>query len=168
MLRQSYLTTLSACHLLQKFFSTQIHEPVLATSAATAFRLDAQRTYQELAAVGVPLHLVVPFDDLTEEVYSWVTELPVTAIGLDFCGVPGSFAGNRTAQLIGKLGFPSDKRLGAGVIDGRSVWADDGTAAGLVAGLRALLGKDQPIGVQVRLHMKQNHFFYIEDEEIPL
>lgn len=40
------------------------------------------------------------------------------------------------------------KRLGAGVIDGRSVWADDGTALRLVAALHALLGPDQAISVQ--------------------
>ena len=41
-----------------------------------------------------------------------------------------------------------NKRLGAGVIDGRSIWADNGTALRLVTSLRALLGDDQPICVQ--------------------
>jgi 5-methyltetrahydropteroyltriglutamate--homocysteine methyltransferase len=40
------------------------------------------------------------------------------------------------------------KRLGAGIIDGRSVWADDGTAVGLLKSLRAALGDDQLISVQ--------------------
>jgi 5-methyltetrahydropteroyltriglutamate--homocysteine methyltransferase len=44
--------------------------------------------------------------------------------------------------------FLQNKRLGAGVIDGRSVWADDGTALRLVAALRAHLGHDQAISVQ--------------------
>ena len=42
------------------------------------------------------------------------------------------------------------KRLGAGVIDGRGAWADDGTALRLLCALRARLGAGQPISVQVR------------------
>lgn len=41
-----------------------------------------------------------------------------------------------------------DKRLGVGVIDGRSIWADDGTAGRLVAAVRGTLGVDQPIAIQ--------------------
>ncbi len=42
-----------------------------------------------------------------------------------------------------------NKRLGAGVIDGRGIWADDGTALRLLGALRERLGADQPISVQV-------------------
>lgn len=38
--------------------------------------------------------------------YEWVVRLPVAAIGLDFCGVPGAASGNLTAQIIAKCGFP--------------------------------------------------------------
>jgi len=41
-----------------------------------------------------------------EDVYTWLVDLPVAAISLDFCGVPGAAAGNTTAQLIAKHGFP--------------------------------------------------------------
>lgn len=64
--------------------------------------------------------------------------IQVQAISLDFLGVPGSALGCATAKLIAKHGFPKDKRLGAGVIDGRSVWSDGGSAAALVA---AILGQ---------------------------
>lgn len=63
------------------------------------------------------------------------------AISLDFLGVPGSEVASKTADLIEKHGFPDDKRLGAGVVDGRSVWADGDTPAALVA---ALLAKASP------------------------
>ncbi len=66
-------------------------------------------TYAALAAAGVPISLVIPYDDVCEEVYTWVIELPVAAISLDFCGVPGAAAGNNTAQLIAKHGFPKVK-----------------------------------------------------------
>ena len=160
----------------------QIHEPVLATGKAPELRAVVNNAYAALAAANVPLHLVIPYDDMAEEVYEWVLQLPVAAVGLDFCGVPGAAHGNCTAQLVAKCGFPKvsavaarstfpcyviaarchltlpfstplillqDKRLGAGVIDGRSVWADDGTAGRLVAALRARLGPDQAICVQV-------------------
>lgn len=44
-----------------------------------------------------------------------------------------------------------DKRLGAGIIDGRSIWKDDGTAATILGSIRASLGADQPISVQVAI-----------------
>ena len=59
------------------------------------------------------------------------------AISLDFLGVPGSEVASKTADLIEQHGFPQDKRLGAGVVDGRSVWADGDTPATFVAALQA-------------------------------
>ena len=59
------------------------------------------------------------------------------AISLDFLGVPGSEVASKTADLIEQHGFPQEKRLGAGVVDGRSVWADGDTPATFVAALQA-------------------------------
>ena len=61
--------------------------------------------------------------------------LPVQAISLDFLGVPGSAVASKTLDLVEKHGFPSEKRLGAGVVDGRSVWSDGAVPAALVASL---------------------------------
>jgi 5-methyltetrahydropteroyltriglutamate--homocysteine methyltransferase len=44
---------------------------------------------------------------------------------------------SKTADLIEKHGFPNDKRLGAGVVDGRSVWADGDTPSAFIAALQA-------------------------------
>ena len=87
-------------------------------------------------AVGVPINLVTYYDDIGEA-YSWAVQLPVAAVSLDFLGVPGSAHKNATAALIEEHGFPKGKRLGAGVVDGRSVWADGGSAATFVAALLA-------------------------------
>lgn len=170
----------------------QVHEPVLALGLDV--RADIERSVAALAGAGVPLDLVTYYDDLAEDVYAWVTRLPVAALSLDFCGVPGAAHGCATAALIAKHGFPKvrgevaprslarggtgpasrppahtplpslsdrlptharpapprqDKRLGAGIIDGRSIWRDDGTAPGLLAALRQALGPDQAISVQV-------------------
>ena len=114
----------------------QMHEPILTHQAAGALRADFEASYEKLAAVGIPLNLVTYYDDIGDA-YSWAVQLPVAAISLDFLGVPGSAHKNATASLIEAHGFPAGKRLGAGVVDGRSVWADGGAAATFVAALLA-------------------------------
>lgn len=84
----------------------QLHEPILATGEAISLQKDAQSVYSGMSAVGVPIHLVVSYDDVAEGAYEWLVKLPVSAIGLDFCGVPGASHGCATAQLIAKYGFP--------------------------------------------------------------
>ena len=61
---------------------------------------------------------------------------PLQAVSLDFLGVPGSAAGNRTRELLAEHGFPADKRLGACVVDGRSVWADGAAPGALLAAIQ--------------------------------
>ena len=110
----------------------QLHEPSLATDAGAAARHEYETAYATLCSAGCPVDLVVSYDDLTPQTYAWVVGLPVSAISLDFCGVPGAAAGNGTLALLRAEGFPRDKRLGAGLVDGRSVWADDLPAAAAV------------------------------------
>lgn len=62
----------------------------------------------------------------------------MAVISLDFLGVPGAAIPNRTLELIAHHGFPAGKVLGAGVIDGRSVWADSGVAPALISALVSL------------------------------
>lgn len=102
----------------------QIHEPSLATDAGAASQAVYESTYKALAAVGCPIDLVTYYDDLGAA-YPWAVNLPVAAISLDFCGVPGDAAGNGTLALIRRHGFPANKRLGTGLIDARSPYADD-------------------------------------------
>ena len=79
---------------------------------------------------------VTYYDDIGAA-YEWAVKLPVAAVSLDFLGVPGSALGNETAALIEKHGFPADKRLGAGVVDGRSVFSDGDAPTALVSALLA-------------------------------
>src|SRR5581483_3115316 len=44
---------------------------------------------------------------------------PIDGIGLDFARGP------RQVERIERSGFPADKWLAAGVVDGRNVWAND-------------------------------------------
>ena len=70
------------------------------------------------------------------------------AISLDFLGVPGSAVASKTLELVKQHGFPKEKRLGAGVVDGRSVWSDGGVPAALVASLQKQVCMPQKFGLQ--------------------
>ncbi|KAK9811094.1 hypothetical protein WJX73_002072 [Symbiochloris irregularis] len=114
----------------------QVHEPILVAPEGPELQKVFESTFAEFSKAGVPINLVTYFDDVGET-YPWVVKLPVAAVSLDFLGVPGAASGCATAQLIAEHGFPSDKRLGAGVIDGRSIWKDDGSATAFVSALLA-------------------------------
>lgn len=59
------------------------------------------------------------------DAFPWATRMPVTALTLDFCGVPGATVPNASLALIRAHGWPAGRRLGVGCVDGRSVWAED-------------------------------------------
>lgn len=77
------------------------------------------------------------------------------AISLDFLGVPGSALGCATADLIAKHGFPQDKRLGAGIVDGRSVWADGDVPTALLGSLVKQVGVCADILLLNQTHRQQ-------------
>ncbi|OXL83487.1 5-methyltetrahydropteroyltriglutamate--homocysteine S-methyltransferase [Paenibacillus sp. SSG-1] len=95
----------------------QVDEPILVTKLSDTDVSRLQKIYRTLkaAAPGVKVMLQTYFEAV--ERYQEVTQLPVDGIGLDL--VHGG-AGNR--QSIRDFGFPQDKVLGAGVIDGRGIW----------------------------------------------
>ena len=132
---------------------SQIHEPCLTTSKAEDLLATTIKAYEAFATSGASIHLVIPYDDVSEVVYCCLIQLPVAALGFDFCGVPGATSGNSMCELIAKHGFPKSKRLGAGVIDGRSIWKDSGEAANILKFLRKLLGKEQAMSIQVRFFL---------------
>ncbi|BAC08643.1 5-methyltetrahydropteroyltriglutamate--homocysteine S-methyltransferase [Thermosynechococcus vestitus] len=92
----------------------QIHEPALVLEEADSFKSFYQSTFDTLRQANLPLHLVTYFDDLGAA-WPWVMELPVTCISLDFT------RGHNLA-LLKEYGFPADKQLGVGIIDGRNIW----------------------------------------------
>jgi len=119
----------------------QMHEPTLVTSAAADARPVYEAAYKELATAGVGMHLVAPYDDLGQA-FEWAPRLPgVTAVGLDF--TTGDNLG-----LLRKSGWPAGVRLGAGVVDGRSVWAEADAAAATLAAVRAAAGQGVDVAVQ--------------------
>lgn len=96
----------------------QIDEPIL-TSKLTAEEFEhVQKTYEAIGKAVPQLKIILQtyFEKVTN--YEQVAALPVHALGLDFVH------GNSLEQLK-EFGFPKDKVLAAGVIDGRNVWRAD-------------------------------------------
>ncbi len=120
----------------------QLDEPWFATSAGPEARQALECAYGALARAAGDSRLVVQtyFDHVGEN-YRTLTELPVAGLGLDF------ISGPENLDFLRQHGFPKDKTLFAGVIDGRNIWAvDPDQALRLVAELeRALLGGNRPV-----------------------
>lgn len=95
----------------------QLDEPILVTKFDDADVLRLQTICKAFTASAPGLNLMLQTYFESVEAYRDIIELPVHGIGLDFVhGLEGNLSAIRA------LGFPSDKVLGAGVIDGRSIW----------------------------------------------
>ncbi|MEK3884511.1 5-methyltetrahydropteroyltriglutamate--homocysteine S-methyltransferase [Paenibacillus sp. PL2-23] len=95
----------------------QMDEPSLVTGLNEAELAALQVLYTQLAAAAPGLSIMLQTYFESAEHYSEIVKLPVRGIGLDF--VHG-----RTGNLkaLAQFGFPKDKVLGAGVVDGRGIW----------------------------------------------
>ncbi len=107
----------------------------LAAEGAAWIQLDElalvqDRTPEELAAIGAAYSLLgsakgsarllvhTAFGHVGES-YSTLVNLPVDGVGLDLV------RGCRNLDLIRQHGYPQDKWLAAGMVDGRNVWTSD-------------------------------------------
>ncbi|MBA2941941.1 5-methyltetrahydropteroyltriglutamate--homocysteine S-methyltransferase [Paenibacillus sp. CGMCC 1.16610] len=95
----------------------QIDEPILVTKLSQEDLQRLSSIYETIAAAVPSLNIMLQTYFESVENYNDIVKLPVKGIGLDF--VHG-YTGNLIA--IKALGFPADKVLGAGVIDGRGIW----------------------------------------------
>jgi len=104
----------------------QIHEPSLVFDDSTLAPL-FKRTYEGATSIlpdNIGINMVSFFEDVGESNYKWLVSVPgISAISLDFT------RGNNL-ELIQNIGFPGDKVLGAGLIDGRNVWKLNPTVVG--------------------------------------
>jgi 5-methyltetrahydropteroyltriglutamate--homocysteine methyltransferase len=96
------------------FREVQLHEPQLVVGDGSQRRPLVERAYAAFAETGLSINLVTYFDDLGEA-FPWVVELPVPVLSLDF--TRGDNLG-----LVRQHGWPKDKTLAAGVVDGRNIW----------------------------------------------
>ncbi|MFS0781894.1 5-methyltetrahydropteroyltriglutamate--homocysteine S-methyltransferase [Bacillus sp. 1P06AnD] len=98
----------------------QIDEPAFVTHLTEDQIELVENVYHQLhnAAPSVRIMLQTYFDSV--EHYESVVSLPVQGIGLDF--VHGK---KRNLECLQQFGFPQDKVLSAGIIDGRNIWKSD-------------------------------------------
>ncbi len=96
-----------------------------------------KEAYRQFEGIETKIHLFTYYDsvDCLKDLY----DLPVASIGLDFVH------GHKNIQGIKENGFPNDKTLIAGVVDGRNVWKTDIRSA--VAVLRELSDKVDSLAV---------------------
>ncbi len=114
-----------------------IHEPAFVQDVSAADVALIEKTYQTLAQSGAEITLFSYYGgvDFLPKLYG----LPVAALGLDFV------RGAENLAEIADKGFPADKTLIAGLINGRSVWRTDVGKA--VETLRMLSGKAEKLAV---------------------
>lgn len=98
----------------------QIDEPILVTSLETEDLQRVRRIYEALHAAAPGLNIMLQTYFESVERYEEIASLPVQGLGLDFV-----HGGKQNLEAIEKHGFPQDKVLGAGVIDGRNIWRAD-------------------------------------------
>lgn len=98
----------------------QIDEPSLVTdTTAEEFAL-VESIYSRISRQAPKLNIMLQTYFEAAEHYEKLIQLPVSGIGLDFVHDNG---GN--AASIAAHGWPADKWLGAGIIDGRNIWRAD-------------------------------------------
>ncbi|WFR61312.1 5-methyltetrahydropteroyltriglutamate--homocysteine S-methyltransferase [Paenibacillus amylolyticus] len=95
----------------------QIDEPILVTKLSDEDVQRLNKIYETFATAVPGLNIMLQTYFESVENYNDIIALPVQGVGLDF--VHGR-AGN--SQSIQTSGFPADKVLGAGIIDGRGIW----------------------------------------------
>ena len=98
----------------------QLDEPALVKDISELELTLFDKLYQGLLAdkAGLSVLLQTYFGDV-RDVYSHLVQLPVEAIALDF------LEGRKTLDLVKEHGFPADKVLYAGVVNGKNIWRND-------------------------------------------
>ncbi|MCD7455384.1 5-methyltetrahydropteroyltriglutamate--homocysteine [Datura stramonium] len=118
----------------------QFDEPTLVKDLDSHQLQAFSHAYSELESSLSGLNVLIEtyFADVPAEAFKTITALKgVTALGFDLV------RGLKTLDLI-KSGFPSEKYLFAGVVDGRNIWANDlASSLSTLQALENLVGKDK-------------------------
>ena len=95
----------------------QFDEPALVWDMTVEDIEVFKRLYKEILSVKSDCKVLLQtyFGDV-RDVYEELVALPFDGIGLDF------IEGKQTSQLIEKYGFPKDKLLFAGIVNGKNIW----------------------------------------------
>ncbi|NMO77514.1 5-methyltetrahydropteroyltriglutamate--homocysteine S-methyltransferase [Niallia alba] len=119
----------------------QIDEPYLVTDVTPREWQITQQIYHTLQEAAPKLKVILQtyFDAVTD--YETIISLPVAGIGLDFVHDDGQHLAS-----IQQYGFPEDKILAAGIIDGRNVWRTNLEEKwGLLAKIQKAVGSENII-----------------------
>ena len=95
----------------------QLDEPWLVRDLSADDLALVRRVYSTVLANTGSVHVLLQtyFGDV-RDCYEELCQLPVDAIGLDF------IEGTRTIELVRAHGFPTDKLLVAGLVNGKNIW----------------------------------------------
>ena len=95
----------------------QFDEPSLVLDMDDSDKALFHQIYDELLAVETDTKVLLQtyFGDI-RDIYEEVIKMPFAGIGLDFT------EGKQTCDLVSKYGFPKDKVLFAGVVNGKNIW----------------------------------------------
>lgn len=119
------------------FKYVQIDEPAFATDLSEAEIQLIQEGYQRLKNSETEITLMTYYGDV--DFMDELLSLPVSAIGLDLVHGPGQI------EYLIHEGFPENKTLIAGIVDGRNVWKNDIAAS--VALLKKLAARASRLDV---------------------
>lgn len=95
----------------------QFDEPALVLDMDDSDKALFHQIYDELLAVETDTKVLLQtyFGDI-RDIYEEVINMPFAGIGLDF------IEGKQTCDLVSKYGFPKNKVLFAGVVNGKNIW----------------------------------------------
>ncbi len=115
----NYLADLGEVYqdLLKDLKDVHLEEPAFVMELNPEEIKGIKKVYEGIAKSKSRIHLITYYGavDFLKDLY----DLPVKSIGLDFVN------GKENADYIKKNGFPKDKTLIAGVVDGRNVWKNN-------------------------------------------
>jgi 5-methyltetrahydropteroyltriglutamate--homocysteine methyltransferase len=103
--------------ILDTFESVQLEEPAFVMDLSDEEIALIKSGYETLGQSQCNIHLITYYDDV--DFLDSLVQLPVYAIGLDLV------SGSQNARYVCEHGFPDDKVLIAGLVDGRNVWKAD-------------------------------------------
>ena len=97
-----------------------------------------ERLYRSiLAGKGNTKVLLQTYFGDVRDIYNLLTQLDFDAVGLDF------IEGKESLELVKKNGFPADKLLFAGVVNGKNIWKNNyGKSLEIIRKLREITGSD--------------------------
>ncbi|NSB12291.1 5-methyltetrahydropteroyltriglutamate--homocysteine S-methyltransferase [Clostridium beijerinckii] len=98
----------------------QIDEPILATDLTVEDIILFKKAYKKLLDKKVNTKILIQtyFGDV-RDIYNTLIELDFDGIGLDL------IEGRKNLEIIEKYGFPKNKLLEAGIVNGKNIWRND-------------------------------------------